>query len=420
MNILLRSATIIDPQGKYHAKRCDILIKNGKIASIGSSVAADKNTSVIALPNLHVSRGWFDSSVSFGEPGFEERETLKNGLFTAARSGFTDIALNPNTNPVADSNTDMTFLKSKSADTPTKIHPVGALTVKGEGTDLAEMYDMKQAGAISFGDYKSPVRNPNLLKIALQYAQNFDALVQSFPLEKDISGKGVMNEEATAIALGLKGIPALSEELQIARDLYILEYTGGKLHIPTISTERSVDLIAAGKKKGLDVSCSVAIHNLFLTEEELKGFDTRYKVLPPLRTEKDRKALLKGLKSGIIDMVTTDHDPRDIERKKVEFDYADYGTIGLESALGSLHKILPLEDTIRILSSGRERFNIAAPAIEEGQIANLTLFDPDKEYVFEKQHILSASKNSAFLRKEMKGMVYGVIHGKHHEINPTT
>ena len=417
MNILLRSATIIDPQGKHHGKRSDILIKNGKIAEIKNSISTDEKTTVIAIPNLHVSRGWFDSSVSFGEPGFEERETLKNGLFTAARSGFTDIALNPNTHPVADSNTAMAFLKSKSVETPTKIHPIGALTMHGEGTDLAEMYDMQQAGAVAFGDYKTPVRNPNLLKIALQYAQNFDGLVLSFPLEKDIAGKGVMNEETTAVTLGLKGIPALAEELQIARDLYILEYTGGKLHIPTISTARSVALIAEAKEKGMDVSCSVAVHNLFLTEEELKGFDTRYKVMPPLRTEADRKALIKGLEDGVIDMVTTDHDPRDIERKKVEFDYADFGSIGLESAFGALLKLMPLEEVIGILGRGRNRFGIQETALDEGQPVNLTLFDPDPEYTFEKKNILSTSRNSAFLKKELRGRVFGVIHGNYSELN---
>lgn len=411
MNILLRSATIIDPQGKHHGQNCDILIKNGKIISIEKNISPDKGTQVVEFPNLHVSPGWFDSSVSFGEPGYEERETLKNGLFTAARSGFTAVAVNPNTFPVADSNADMSFLKSKGNGAATGIFPIGALTVKSEGVDLAELYDMTQSGAVAFGDYKLPVRNPNLLKIALQYAQNFDGLVISFPLEKSISGKGVVNEEATAIKLGLKGIPALSEELQIARDLYILEYTGGKMHIPTISTEKSVALIADAKKKGLDVSCSVAIHNLFLTEEILEGFDSRYKVMPPLRTEKDRKALIKGLRNGVIDMVTSDHDPRDIEKKKVEFDHADYGTIGLESAFGALQQLLPLEDTVKLLTAGRDRFNIDVPVIEVGQEVDITLFDPDHSYIFGKEHVLSASKNSAFFKQKLKGKVYGVVHG---------
>lgn len=416
MNILLRSVTIIDPQGKHHGQQGDILIKNGKIESIADHIEPEKNTKVIAYPNLHVSRGWFDSSVCFGEPGFEERETLENGLRTAGKSGFTGVAVNPNTRPVTDSNAQVAFIKSKGANKAVSLYPIGALTVGGKGVDLAELYDMKQSGAVAFGDYKSPVQNPNLLKIALQYTQNFDGLVMSFPLEKSISGKGVVNEEATAIRLGLKGIPALSEELQIARDLFILEYTGGKLHIPTISSERSVALIRDARKKGLDVTCSVAIHNLFLTEEVLDGFDTRYKVMPPLRTEKDRKALIKGLEEGVIDMVTSDHDPRDIELKKVEFDHADYGSIGLESAFGALNKLVPVEVVINALTAGRKRLLNTDTTLEEGEAVNLTLFDPDYAYTFDKSHIHSTSGNSAFLKQKLKGRVYGVINGLFTEI----
>lgn len=416
MNILLRSVTIIDPRGKHHGQQRDILIKNGQIHTIANQITPEKNTRIIEKDNLHVSRGWFDSSVCFGEPGYEERETLANGIRVAGRSGFTAVAVNPNTKPVTDSSAQIAFICHKGQQTATTLHPLGALTAGGKGVDLAELYDMQQAGAVAFGDYKSPVSNPNLLKIALQYTQNFDGLVLSFPLEKSISGKGVVNEEATAIRLGLKGIPALSEELQIARDLYILEYTGGKLHIPTISTERGVTLIRDAKKKGLDVSCSVAIHNLFLSEEVLEGFDTRYKVMPPLRTDSDRKALIKGLKDGTIDMVTSDHDPRDIELKKVEFDHADYGSIGLESAFGALNTLLPLEDTVRTLAAGRSRFLNEETILEEGAQANLTLFDPLQAYTFTKEHILSTSKNSAFLKQELKGHVFGVINGPYVEI----
>lgn len=416
MNILLRSARIIDPQGNHHGTTADILIKNGIIEAIESSVDPGNDTTVVEFPGLHVSPGWFDSSVCFGEPGFEERETIKNGLLTAGRSGFTAVGVNPNTYPVADSNADMSFMISRGAGAATELFPVGALTAKGEGVDLAELFDMKQAGAIAFGDYKAPIKNPNLLKIALQYTQNFDGLVISFPLETSISGKGVVNEEAVALRLGLKGIPALSEELQIARDLFILEYAGGKLHIPTISTAKAVELIAEAKKKGLDVSCSVSVHHLFLTDEVLDGFDTRYKVLPPLRTDKDRQALVQGVKDGIIDMVTSDHDPRDIEHKKVEFDHADYGTIGLESAFGALNKVLGTDQAVAMLTAGRKRFDLKVPQIAVGETANLSLFDPEADVTFEKDRVLSASANSAFFNQQLKGQVFGIIRGTQMEI----
>ena len=284
MNVLLKSATIIDSKSDFHNQTVDILIENGVISQISKAIKNSKNIKEIHLDNLHVSQGWFDSSVSFGEPGYEERETIENGLRTAALSGFTSVALNPNTNPVIDCNADVSFIKSKAKKHAVSLYPIGSLTKEGKGIDLAELFDMKQAGAMGFGDYKTSIDNPNLLKIALQYASNFDGLVLSFPQENKISGKGVMNEEFTSTSLGLKGIPNMAEELQVARDLFLLEYTEGKLHIPTISTAKSVELIRAAKQKKLNVSCSVAIHNLILTDEALTTFNTNCKVLPPLRT----------------------------------------------------------------------------------------------------------------------------------------
>lgn len=416
MKLLLKSATIIDSSSKYHKKKVDILIINGIIEKIGSSIKAEDVDKEISLKNLHVSKGWFDSSVSFGEPGYEERETIENGLKTAALSGFTEIGLNPNTDPVIDNNGSITSVLSKAKDNAVRIYPIGALTRKSQGVDLAEIYDMFQAGAVAFGDYKSAVMHPNLLKLALLYAQNFDGLVQSYPQDNDIAGNGLVNEENNSTKLGLKGIPAFAEELQISRDLTILEYTGGKLHIPTISTEKSVRLIKDAKKKGLDVSCSVAIHNLIFTDDLLSEFPTSAKVLPPLRTKKDIKALLKGIHDGTIDMVTSDHMPIDIEHKKVEFEHALYGTIGLESAFGALHSIFSLEETIDLLTKGRARFNIEEPEIKEGAKINLSLFNPKPTYNFSEANIHSSSKNSLFLETELCGRVYGIINGDKVEI----
>jgi len=411
MKLLLKSAKIIEPKSSHHQKTVDIFINDGKIEKIGSSLKISNLDREIDLKNLHVSQGWFDSSVCFGEPGFEERENIDNGLKTAAKSGFTQIALNPNTNPVIDDNGSITSVQFKAKNQPVELFPVGALTRRSEGKDLAEIFDMHQGGAISFGDYKRGVMHPNLLKLALLYVQNFDGLVQSFPQDNSIAGKGLVNEESNSTRLGLMGIPALAEELQITRDLAILEYTGGKLHIPTISTENSVKLIRDAKKKGLDVSCSVAIHNLIFTDQLLVEFDTNVKVLPPLRTKKDTKALIKGLKDGTIDMVTSDHNPIDIEHKKVEFENALYGTIGLESAFGSMLNIFSIEETISFLTKGRKRFGIPEVEIKEGNKANLSLFSPEGDYVFTSQHIHSSSKNSVFLNSSLKGKVYGIISG---------
>lgn len=412
MNVLLKSASIVDPQSPFNGKKLDILIEKGIIKKIGKSLSAEGNTKEINLPNLHVSPGWFDSSVSFGEPGFEERETIENGLETAAKSGFTGIAIHPNTHPVADNSGAIAYTKSKSFTHATQLFPIGSLTIQSKGIDLAELYDMHKHKAASFGDYKKPVANPNLLKLALQYTQSFDGLVQSYPQNNDIAGKGMVNEEISSTQLGLKGIPNLAEELQITRDLCILEYTGGKLHIPTISTAKSVALIKDAKKKGLDVSCSVAVHNLILDDSLLIEFDTNYKVQPPLRTKKDIKALLKGIKDGTIDMITSDHCPMDIENKQMEFDNANYGTIGLESAFGALVNELPLEVIIEKLTLGRMRFTNETISITEGTEANISLFNPDTEYLFEKKDILSTSKNAIFLDKKLQGKAYGVYANK--------
>lgn len=409
MNLLIKSATIIDSQSEFHKQTKDILIKNGVIDKIADTIENTEDVEELSYHNLHVSQGWFDTSTSLGEPGFEDRETISNGLKTAGLSGFTAICVNANTNPVIDTNTDVTFLLSRSQNNGVSLYPIGALTSQSKGIDLAEIYDMKQAGAVAFGDYQKPISNSNLLKIALQYAQNSDALIMSFPIDLNIKGKGIVNEELNSTRLGLKGIPALSEELQIVRDLQILEYTGGKLHIPTISSAKSVQLISDAKEKGLDVSCSVTVHNLVLTDDVLESFDTNYKVLPPLRTRDDRKALLDGVQSGVIDFVTSDHNPIDIENKNVEFDNAMYGTIGLESAFGALNAILNTEQTIDILTRNKSRFGGENEVITEGANANLSLFNPDKEYQFNKENILSKSKNSAFLGLQLKGEAYGVI-----------
>ncbi len=409
MNILLKSATIIDTKSEFNNTTQDVLIENGIITKIGNGLNNPKNYQEVTFENLHISQGWFDSSVCFGEPGYEDRETIQNGLKTAALSGFTTVAVNANTNPVIDCNANISFIKSKANNSAVSLLPFGALTVSSKGEDLAELYDMHTAGAVAFYDYKTPITNPNLLKIALQYASNFGGLVCSFPQENKIAGHGVMNENVTSTTLGLKGIPALAEHMQIARDLFLLEYTNSKLHIPTISTAKSVALIRKAKQKKLDVTCSIPIHNLYFTDSALTHFDTQFKVLPPLRTQKDIDALIEGVKDGTIDMVTSDHNPLDIEHKKIEFDYAAYGTIGLESAFGALQSMFTTKKAIAILTKGKVRFGIKQHPINVGEKADITLFNPTKKYNFGAPNIISKSKNAIFENEALKGIVYGII-----------
>lgn len=408
MNTIIREAKIIDSESPFHNQTVDIIIVDGIIKKIGDSLPNSDNTEEIKLDNLHLSQGWFDSSVSLGEPGFEDCETIANGLDVAAKSGFTAIALQPNSYPIIDNQSQVNFVKTKANGFATQLFPIGALTKSSEGKDMAELFDMKNAGAVAFGDYNKNLDNSNLLKIAMQYVQDFDSLVIAFAQDTNIKGNGVANEGIVSTRLGLKGIPSLAEELQIARNLFLLEYTGGKLHIPTISTSKSVQLIKEAKAKGLNVSCSVSVHHLVLTDSTLEGFDTRCKVSPPLRTDADRKALIAGILDNTIDMITSDHNPIDIEHKKMEFDMAKNGTIGLESAFGALSTVLPLEKIIEKLTAGKSRFGIETQTISEGNLANLTFFNPEGTSIFTKENILSKSKNSAFLGTELKGKVYGI------------
>lgn len=408
MKVLLKSARIIDEKSDFHHTTRDILIEDGQISKIESTVKADADE-VLEYDNLHVSRGWFDSSVAFGEPGLEERETLNNGLKTAGKSGFTDILLNPVASPVIDSQANVEFLLARNQNSTAQLHPIACLTKAGKGEELAELFEMQGSGAKAFGDFKREIPDANLMKIGLQYTQNFSGLICAFPQSNTIAQSGMVHEHQKSLELGMPGIPSLAESLQISRDLHLLEYTGGKLHIPTISTRAGLELIAAAKERGLDVTCSVAVHNLWFTDAVLENFDAQFKVSPPLRLEEDRQALLEGLKDGTIDMVTSDHTPVDIEQKKREFEHAAYGTIGLESAFGTLNSLMGFEKTIDILTRGRRRFSLSEPKIAVGEKAALSLFNPDQNYKFTRKNINSTSKNSIFLNRELKGRVLGSI-----------
>lgn len=409
--ILLKNAIIIDAHSSLNGKKRDLLIKNGKIEKIATSIT-EESAKLIEKENLHVSIGWIDTSVSLGEPGFEERQTLENGVKAAATGGFTTFLLNPNNQPNPENKSGIKYLKNVTAHLVVTVLPVGSFTLNQEGEHLTEMYDMQQAGAVSFYDFKKEVTNANLLKVGLQYAASFNGVVQSYPQNKDIAGHGLVNEDAVSINLGIKSMPSLAEELQIARDLKIVTYTNGRLHIPTVSTNEGLKLIKDFKKTSPNVSCSVSIHHLYLNSKELESFDANFKVQPPLRDEKEVKSLQKFLSTNVIDVVTSDHTPFNIEHKDQEFDRASSGTIGLESTFGALNSLTTIDNCIKLLTNGYEIFNQSVPQIKEGQLANLTLFDPDTAYTFEKKHIVSTSKNSAFLGKTLKGKVVGIINYK--------
>lgn len=409
--ILLKNVTIIDAGSDLHLKKRDLLIKNGRISQIAASIKNDE-ARIISKEDLHISIGWFDSSVSFGEPGFEERQTLKNGLEATAKSGFTTIMLNPNNRPNPQDESGINYLKNKTAGEAVTLLPVGNFTLNQDGEHLAELYDMQQAGAISFYDFKKSISNTNLLKVGLQYVKSFGGIIQSYPQDNHLAGKGMVNEDAATIHLGIKTTPAMAEEVQIARDIQVAAYTGARLHIPTITTAASVQLIKDAKKKYSNITCSVSTNHLFLDTTDLADFNTHFKIEPPLRDEKQKNILINALKSGIIDTVTSDHIPLNIEHKAVEFDQASNGSIGLESAFGILQTLLDTEKAIEALTSGYQVFGIKKPQIKVDEIANLSLFVPTEKYTFEKEYIFSSSKNSAILNKKLRGKALGIINNK--------
>lgn len=419
VNILIKSAVIVDPAGPLHEKKRDILIREGKIEKIAASISQkNKETPELSLKNLHISRGWFDSSVSFGEPGYEDRETLSGGLRMAAYSGYCDLVLNPSNIPLPDTSGAIRFLLDKTADSACRIHPLGTLTRGAEGIALAELYDMHTHGACGFSEDQKFLENSHLLQLALEYTRLFKGCVVTFPLENHLASRGMIHEGSVSARLGLKGIPALAEELAVIRDLRIQDYTGGKLHLALVSTEGSVKLLQEAKRKGKDISSAVSVDHLYFTDEDLLGFDNNLKILPPLRSKKDRKALREAVLNKTIDMVTSDHRPLTSEEKEVEFNRCYYGSTGLETAYSVLQEIFGRDQTIELLTRGRERFGVHSPEIAEGEPACLSLFNPDIEY----KHLVSSqfgrSKNSPYLGRQLKGRPYGIVSNNRMLIRP--
>lgn len=324
MEIIIRSARILDTGSPFHNQVKDILISNGKIKKIGSKLQNMSKAKEVKADNLHVSLGWFDLNTFLADPGYEQKETIETGCAAAAFGGFTHICCMPNTQPVTQTKAQIEYVLRKSADEIVSVHPLGAVSENTDGKDLAEMYDMYSAGAIAFSDGMKASANAGMVERALLYVKAFDGLIMNHPEEKSVSKNGAMNEGVTSTRLGLPGAPALAEEISVSRDLYILEYTGSKLHLLDISLKRNVELIRNAKKKGLKISSSVNAYNLLLDETAVAGYNTNCKVNPHLRSKEDIAALIKGVADGTIDTITSAHHPHDEEGKKLEFDKADF------------------------------------------------------------------------------------------------
>jgi dihydroorotase len=411
MDALIKSAKIISPHSPFHLQTKDILIENGLITKIGKNLSGSKN--IIEADGLCVSDGWVDLFSVIREPGNEHQDTIENLLKSAAKGGFTSILGISGTVPPMDNKSQIRFVKSSAANNLVNLLPAGTVTENQEGKEITEMYDMNLSGAIAFTDGKKVLENPELLKRALLYAKPFGGLIICYCEDQTVANNGMINEGEVAASLGMRVRPSLAEELAITRDLYIAEYTESPLHITGVSTQKSVQIIKSAKEKGIRVSCDVNISNLYFTDEATKSFDANYKLLPPLRSEKDRLALVNGLKEGVIDAVSSGHTPTNIETKFCEFDNAEFGGISLEASFGALNKTLGEEfsdeDIIRLIATNPSKILGINLKIDEKEKANITLFKTKGSTHFGKSDIECFSKNSPFIGAELKGKVIGVI-----------
>ncbi|HRG59228.1 MAG TPA: dihydroorotase [Bacteroidia bacterium] len=408
---LIKNAKIIDNKSKYHLKNVDLLIDSGIIKKIDNSIEPILNeTEIIEGNDLHVSIGWMDLRVNFNDPGNEYKEDIQSGSLAAIHGGFTAVACMGTTNPALHSKSQIEYIVNKSKATAINIYPIGTVSNKAEGIDLAELYDMSISGAIAFSDNKNPIANAELLQRAMLYASGFNKKIIQIPLDKKIANEGKMNEGKVSTTLGLKGIPALAEELMLQRDLMLAEHHRLAIHIGGISTAGSVALIRNAKKNGVKVTCDVHAINLLFSDEELSDFDTNFKILPPLRTQHDINALIEGILDDTIDVICSDHCPQDTESKVKEFDIAEFGVTGLETFYSVLIKAIGEKVNVeklieKIAVNPRQLFNIDTPVITENSKVDLTIFSPTQTWKYESDKGYSKSKNSPLDGQTLKGKV---------------
>jgi dihydroorotase len=410
MNIVLRQVVIIDRNSPFHQQQQDILIVNGIISQIQSSIDA-KELQQIHIPGLHVSPGWIDIFANFCDPGYEFKETLETGAVAAASGGYTDVFVIPNTSPILHNKASVEYVRQKTNSLPINVHPIGAISRNAEGKELAEMYDMASSGAIAFSDGSNTLQASGILLKALQYVKAINKIIIQLPDDKSLSALGLMNESKLSNRLGLLGKPSIAEELMIVRDLELTKYAESSIHFTGISTSKSVDLIRKAKKEGISVTCSVSPFHLFFTEEDLADYDTNLKFNPPLRSIEDQNALKLGLEDGTIDCIASHHFPEDVDHKLVEFENAHDGAISLETTFAILKTALPtwsLADIIEKLAiNPRKIFGLPLTTVDLNQPACLSLFAPHEKWTV--KNIKSKSHNSPFLGKELTGKPIGII-----------
>ena len=409
-NLVLKGGRIVDPVTGYMGTGT-IKISGGKIAKVekrSKSGGTGKNT--IDLKGLLVCPGFIDMHVHLREPGREDEETIMSGSEAAAAGGFTSIVCMPNTEPPIDNVEALEYIIDRSMMAPVKVYPIGAITVGRKGENLTGMLEMSGCGAVAFSDDGSGVQNSDLMRRALEYVRACDVPLISHCEFSDLAAGGVMNESYISTQLGLRGIPSVAEELMVARDIMLAEFTQSRIHIAHVSTAGSVELIKKAKKAKINVTAEATPHHFTLTDDLVKSFDTNLKVSPPLRTRKDVDAIRKGLKDGTIDAIATDHAPHSVEEKELEFDYAPFGLIGLETAVGLVaaelvgKKFLTWPQAAHRLSTAPAKIlNIPGGTFEEGAPADITIIDPSLEWEVDPDKFKSLSRNTPFAGRKLKG-----------------
>ena len=422
MRLLLQKVLVADIISPFNGTIKDILIIDGIIAQIADNITFDAvETTIIHNENCIVSIGWVDIFSHFCDPGLEHRETLASGAAAAAAGGFTRVFILPNTQPGITSKTEVEYVVEKSKILPVTIQPLGAVTKQIKGKELAEMFDMTNSGAVAFSDGLNPIQSSGLLLKALQYIKAFNGVIIQVPNDKNIGAFGLINEGITSTQLGLPGIPALAEELMVARDIELLKYTESKLHITGISTAKSVTLIEQAKADGLQITCSVAPYHLLFCDEDLADYDTNLKTNPPLRSRADMMALRQAVADGKIDCIASHHLPQNWDDKTCEFEYAKYGMIGLQTSYAIINQLLPQLSNQQLVNlysnNARNIFGLPSLTITEGAVAELTLFKRDGTTLLTKDTNKSRSANSPLFSQPLQGKVIGIIHKSQLHLN---
>ena len=408
--LVLQGGTILDPLSG-RSKKGNVVIEQNKIKSIGSAIGT-KSKNMIDCSGLVITHGFCDLHVHFREPGREDKETLQTGSRAALAGGFTRVCIMPNTLPPLDSPESIRFIVEKAEECPVHIHPIGAVTKGQKGQELTEVQGIISEGAVALSDDGLPISDAQVMRLALEYTSMFDKPVINHAEDECLRNNGLMNEGEISTRLGLAGNPSLAEAIMIQRDLELANMIQAKLHVPHVTSASGSANIRRMKKSNQNITAEVTPHHLFFNDQALLEYNTNFKVAPPIRTENDRKELIKAVKDGTLDCIATDHAPHTIEEKEATFEIAPFGMIGLESCFGAVNKVLdmPLKELLKLLTVNPRRimgfdndlFTIGCPA-------ELTILDPDQEWIFKEQNIYSKSRNTPFFGEKLKGKVHFTI-----------